>query len=193
MLATFYRNVPNSKVELALFYLPKPSDQANVHGRARRLANSVTPRSSAIFMAGCALIEDFPKVRELVQPLRASTTNCARASGALDALRSHRTVDGTRVAALGFCIGETLALELGTSSADLRSVVGFHAGLSTTAPQGASSMRCRVLVCTGADDPSVPLDQRVAFENEMKVGGVDWTMHVYGGVIHAFTIVTQAF
>jgi len=53
MLATFYRNVPNSKVELALFYLPKPSDQANVHGRARRLANSVTPRSSAIFMAGC--------------------------------------------------------------------------------------------------------------------------------------------
>jgi len=54
-------------------------------------------------------------------------------------------------------------------------------------------MRCRVLVCTGADDPSVPLDQRVAFENEMKVGGVDWTMHVYGGVIHAFTIVTQAF
>jgi dienelactone hydrolase len=44
-----------------------------------------------------------------------------------------------------------------------------------------------VLVCAGADDPAVPLEQRNAFEAEMRAGGVDWQMNLYGGVVHSFT------
>jgi len=43
------------------------------------------------------------------------------------------------------------------------------------------------LVCIGADDPSTNAAQRAAFENETTKGGVDWQMHVYGGVAHCFT------
>jgi dienelactone hydrolase len=44
-----------------------------------------------------------------------------------------------------------------------------------------------VLVCIGADDPLVPPDQRAAFEQEMRDGGVDWQIHLYGGAAHSFT------
>jgi dienelactone hydrolase len=43
------------------------------------------------------------------------------------------------------------------------------------------------MVCIGADDPGIPPEQRAAFENEMRAGGVDWQMHLYGGVVHSFT------
>ena len=39
----------------------------------------------------------------------------------------------------------------------------------------------------GADDPIVPLEQRVAFEEEMRAAGVDWQLVIYGGVRHSFT------
>jgi dienelactone hydrolase len=44
-----------------------------------------------------------------------------------------------------------------------------------------------VLVCIGADDPAVPLQQRTEFEAEMRAGKVDWQMSLYGGVVHSFT------
>jgi dienelactone hydrolase len=33
----------------------------------------------------------------------------------------------------------------------------------------------------------VPADQRAAFEKEMKDGGVDWQLYLYGGAAHSFT------
>src|SRR3546814_142015 len=110
----------------------------------------------------------------------------ARATGALEALVKLTEVDPQRVAAIGYCMGGTIALELARSGAELRGVVTFHGGLSTTSQSG-TSIRAKVLVCTGADDPAVPVEQRNAFEDEMRLGGVDWRMHVYGGVVHSFT------
>src|SRR3546814_5284065 len=58
-------------------------------------------------------------------------------------------VDPQRVAAIGYCMGGTIALELARSGAELRGVVTFHGGLSTTSQSG-TSIRAKVLVCTGA-------------------------------------------
>ena len=44
-----------------------------------------------------------------------------------------------------------------------------------------------MLVCIGTEDPLVPPDQRAAFEQEMRAGGVDWRMNLYGGAVHSFT------
>ena len=44
-----------------------------------------------------------------------------------------------------------------------------------------------VLVCVGSEDPYVTAADRAAFESEMRAAGVDWRMHVYGGVEHSFT------
>jgi dienelactone hydrolase len=69
----------------------------------------------------------------------------------------------------------------------LKAVVGFHPGLATTRPGDAANISGKVLVCIGADDPVVDADQRRAFEDEMRAGGVDWTMILFGRTEHSFT------
>jgi dienelactone hydrolase len=96
-------------------------------------------------------------------------------------------VDGTRIAAIGFCFGGTTVLELARSGADVACTVGFHAGLTTSAPAQRGVIRGKVLVCQGADDPIITAEQRNGFTAEMTQAGVDWQMHVYGGVGHSFT------
>jgi dienelactone hydrolase len=44
-----------------------------------------------------------------------------------------------------------------------------------------------VLVCLGADDPSIAVPARAEFEEEMRAGGVRAQMMLYGGVVHSFT------
>ena len=95
--------------------------------------------------------------------------------------------DRSRVAAIGFCFGGTMSLELGRAGSDLKAIVGFHAGLGTTRPQDAANITGKVLVCIGSEDPLVPPEQRAAFEEEMRAGGVDWRMILYGGQVHSFT------
>ena len=121
-----------------------------------------------------ALIGDPGKTREL-----------ARAGLAI--LLAQSEVDAARVAAIGYCFGGTMALELARSGADLGAVVGFHSGLGTQRPAGAGDVKASVLVCIGADDPMVPAEQRTAFEEEMRTAGVDWRMNIYGGAVHSFT------
>ena len=124
----------------------------------------------------------------LVRPLRAEPARArVRAASALNALQGRAEVDPAKIAAIGHCYGGSMALELARSGALVAGVVGFHSGLATLAPQDAKNIRGKVLVCIGADDPSIPADQRSAFEQEMREGGVDWQMNVYGGVVHSFT------
>jgi dienelactone hydrolase len=106
----------------------------------------------------------------------------------LDVLAHHDRTDTKRVAAVGYCLGGTMALELARSGADLRAVVGFHSGLKTTRPGDARNIRGSVLVCVGADDPLIPREERLAFEEEMGSAAVaDWQLELYGGVGHSFT------
>jgi dienelactone hydrolase len=109
------------------------------------------------------------------------------AAAGLDVLLANKHADPARVAAIGYCFGGTMALELARGGADLAAVVGFHSGLSTSRPDDAANIKGSVLVCIGADDPIIPPDQRLAFEQEMRAAGVDWRMNLYGGAVHSFT------
>lgn len=135
--------------------------------------HAITSREQAMATIG-ALTSDLPQLRK-------------RARTALDLLKSQPYVDPSRTAAIGFCFGGTTVLELARSGTDVRCVVGFHSGLATTAPQDARQIKAKVLVCLGAEDPIIPIAQRDAFADEMREGGVDWEMQVYGGVGHSFT------
>ena len=157
--------------------------------RAQRLASLGYVALACDLHGEGAVIEDLPAAIALLQPLYAEPSRTsARARGGLDTLRARAEVDAGRIAALGFCFGGTMALELARAGADLRAVVGFHSGLATTAPKtDAKAIKARVLVCIGADDPLIPAAQRADFESEMREGGVDWQMHLYGGTVHSFT------
>ncbi|WP_419760569.1 dienelactone hydrolase family protein [Acidisoma sp.] len=135
------------------------------------------------------LVDDLQQAIGLLQPMYADPSKTrARAAGALQALTARAEVDASRIAAIGFCFGGTMSLELARSGAGLAAVVGFHSGLATTAPKtDARNIKARVLVCIGADDPLIPPEQRAEFEAEMRDAGVDWQMHLYGKTVHSFT------
>jgi dienelactone hydrolase len=111
----------------------------------------------------------------------------AIAKAGLDVLLAQPRADRTRVAAIGYCYGGALMLELARSGADIKAVVGFHPGLTTTRPQDSANIVGSVLVCVGTEDPVIPVEHRLAFESEMRAAGVDWRMNLYGGAKHSFT------
>lgn len=158
-------------------------------GRAKRLAEAGFVALACDLHGEGLVASGLEEAMGLAQPLftDASRTR-ARAAGALRALTARAEVDAARVAAIGFCLGGTIALELARSGAEVAAVVGFHSGLGTAAPKtDAKAIRGRVLVCIGADDPMIPAAQRAEFEAEMRGAGVDWQMHLYGGTVHSFT------
>ena len=88
---------------------------------------------------------------------------------------------------MGFCMGGLAALELARSGADLKGVVSFHGGLSTTRPATAGRMKAKVLVCHGTLDPFITSEHVTAFTKEMQDASVDHQVILYGGAMHGFT------
>ncbi|MGB9278971.1 MAG: dienelactone hydrolase family protein [Pseudonocardiaceae bacterium] len=113
------------------------------------------------------------------------TRELARAG--LNVLLDQPRVDPARVAAIGYCFGGHLALELARAGTNLAVVVGFHPGLATPRPLDAANIAAKVLVCIGTEDPLISVGQRLMFEEQMRAAGVDWRMNLYGGAQHSFT------
>ena len=111
----------------------------------------------------------------------------ARAAAGLDVLKKQSNVDGKRIAAMGYCFGGTVSLELARGGADLVGVVSFHGDLATPNDGDAKNIKGKVLALHGADDPFVPPAVVTAFEEEMRKAGVDWELVKYGGAVHSFT------
>ncbi|MFT3855187.1 MAG: dienelactone hydrolase family protein [Ilumatobacteraceae bacterium] len=121
-------------------------------------------------------------------PLMADPPRIRRLGRAgLDVLLTEPRVDHARVAAIGYCFGGTMALELARDGTALAAVVGFHSGLATAAPAMPGAVRARILVCIGVNDPIIPAIQRAGFEQEMNLAGADWQMNLYSNAAHSFT------
>lgn len=110
-----------------------------------------------------------------------------RVEGALTALTRQEGVDASRIAAIGFCFGGTMAFELATC-ADIKAAIVFHCRLqSPSLANGAARIRGRIMALLGADDPGNPPEAQAAFGRLLSEAGVDWQMTLYGGTVHSFT------
>jgi len=167
-----------------------PGPGLGEHSRtvARRLAQAGFAALALDYHGGGEILGDAAEMRARIQRFLENPDSIrARLSAALEVLRAQPDTDGARIAAIGYCFGGTAVLELARSGAPLAATVGFHSGLKTARPQDARQIKGKVLVCLGAQDPMIAPAERSAFEEEMRRGGVDWQMHVYGGAQHGFT------
>jgi dienelactone hydrolase len=106
----------------------------------------------------------------------------------LKVLLAQDLVDPARVAAIGYCYGGVVSLELARTGADIKAVVGFHPGYLAPRPAESARIRGSVLMFTGTEDPFATAEQRQGFETEMREAGVaDWRLELYGGIGHSFT------
>lgn len=166
-----------------------PGIDDHARSRAVRLAEELGYVAFALdYHGGGRPVEDRAEMMARIGELRADPSRAwAVGTAGLDILRAEPRTDPDRLAAIGYCFGGTLSMELARGGADLKAVVGFHSGLSTVHPEDARNIAGKVLALIGADDPIVNNDERRAFEEEMRAGGVDWQLVVYGGAVHSFT------
>lgn len=110
-----------------------------------------------------------------------SRFNAARAR-----LAKHASVDAKKIGAAGYCFGGTVVINMARAGADLAAIAAFHAGLSTNTP-APQSVKTKVLVLNGADDPLIKPEQIEAFKKDMDAAKADYRYINYPGALHAYT------
>ncbi len=111
----------------------------------------------------------------------------ARFIAALDFLKKQPMVDPSRIAAVGYCFGGGVVLNMARQGVDLKGVASFHGTLTPVEPAKPGSIKAKILVLNGADDKFVPREQVQAFKQEMRAAGADFKFVDYPGALHSFT------
>ena len=111
----------------------------------------------------------------------------ARFNAALEQLKRDPHVDTTRIAAIGYCFGGAVVLDMARAGAPLAAAVTFHGALATKTPAQPGKVKARILVLAGGADPFVPPEQIEAFKREMQAAGAHFEVIAYPGAKHGFT------
>jgi len=161
-----------------------------VRGRARELAGAGYT-ALAVDMYGDGRVAETPEeaqklMLEVVGDIERMRT---RFVAARDLLLEREDTDDARIAAIGYCFGGAVVLQMARLGLDLRGVASFHPGsLTTPHPARRGSLRAKVLVCLGEADPFVSQDERAGFRREMTNAGADFELVEYPRVLHGFTV-----
>jgi len=110
----------------------------------------------------------------------------ARFEAARRFLNEQPTVDPDRNAAIGYCFGGSVVLEMARMGEDLDGVVSFHGSLGGLGPVSAP-VKAKILVAHGADDPFTTAEQIDQFKHDMDTAGADYRFISYPGAKHSFT------
>jgi carboxymethylenebutenolidase len=105
--------------------------------------------------------------------------------GAVEALRRQDAVDGSRVGAVGFCMGGQLALYAATRNPRVGAVVDFY-GIHPQVTLDLSGLEAPVLGIFAERDGFVSPDAARKLESELRAAGKRASFQIYEGVDHAF-------
>ncbi|HLY04451.1 MAG TPA: dienelactone hydrolase family protein [Rhizomicrobium sp.] len=111
----------------------------------------------------------------------------SRALAGLDQLKEQTNVDSNRLAAIGYCFGGVVVLELARLDIGLAAVAAFHPALTNLPERDDRPIACKVMVCAGDEDPLIPVASREQFAGMMRAAGADWQFLLYSGAGHSFT------
>ena len=123
----------------------------------------------------------------MMQTFEDPDTIVNRAKAALDTLAAQDEVNPEKLAAIGFCYGGKVALDLARSNAPLNAVATFHANLSPKAPAQEGQVQAEILVLHGEKDSMVSLDDVASFKEEMQAAKVEHNVIVFENAKHGFS------
>ena len=143
----------------------------------------------ALDMYGDNKVTDHPKEAKqfMQEATRDSQVLTDRFNAALELLKQQEYIDPDRIAAIGYCFGGAVVLNMARAGTELKGVVSFHGSLATKNPAVKDKVKAKVLVLHGGNDALVPAEQVQAFEEEMQAANVDYELVIYEGVDHSFT------
>jgi dienelactone hydrolase len=102
-------------------------------------------------------------------------------------LRREPTVDAGEMAAIGYCFGGGVVLNMARLGEDLKGVASFHGMLGTDHPAQPGKIKARIISFSGEADPMINADSVAAFKREMDNAGANYRVVTYPGAQHAFT------
>ncbi|MDD0803961.1 MULTISPECIES: dienelactone hydrolase family protein [Acinetobacter] len=123
----------------------------------------------------------------MMQTFADADTIVNRAQAGLDTLAAQPEVKSTQLAAIGFCYGGKVVLDLARSGAPLKAVATFHATLAPKAPAVEGQIQGEILVLHGELDSMVTLDDVASFREEMHAAKVDHEVIIFEDAKHGFS------
>jgi dienelactone hydrolase len=111
----------------------------------------------------------------------------ARFEAAMAFLKKQRIVDPERIAAIGYCFGGGVVLNMARQGEDLKAVASFHGSLAAVKPATEGKVKAKIRVYNGEDDKFTPQQAIDAFMQEMRDAKVDFQFINYPGAVHSFT------
>ena len=123
----------------------------------------------------------------MMQTFADADTIVNRAQAGLDTLAAQPEVNPTQLAAIGFCYGGKVVLDLARSGAPLKAVATFHATLAPKAPAVEGQIQGEILVLHGELDSMVTLDDVASFREEMHAAKVDHEVIIFEDAKHGFS------
>lgn len=110
-----------------------------------------------------------------------------RFMAAYNLLQKQEHVAKDKVAAIGYCFGGGIVLEMARRGVELDGVVSFHGSLGTKSVAKRGKVKAKVLVLNGEVDPFVKQTEIAIFKDEMRAARVDFEFISYPNAKHAFT------
>ena len=123
----------------------------------------------------------------MMQTFEDPETIVTRASAGLATLAAQEEVNADKLAAVGFCYGGKVVLDLARSGAPLQAVVTFHGTLTPKAPAQPGKVKAEILVLHGELDSMVSLDDVARFKEEMHAAQVEHEVIIFEDAKHGFS------
>ena len=96
-------------------------------------------------------------------------------------------VDDARTAAIGYCFGGAMVLQMARIGMPLKAVASFHGALGSFHTADPGSIQARILVCHGAADSMVTQADLESFKQEMDAARADYEVLLLDGAKHGFS------
>ncbi len=132
-------------------------------------------------------VEDPTEAQGLSEPFHTNfQLQKKRFDAALAEAKKNLYADTNRIAAIGYCFGGGIVLNMARMGENLNGVVSFHGDLVGVTPETGKTL-ARILVCHGEADKFVGPEQVATFKKEMDSVGAKYTFKSYANATHAFT------